>query len=181
MSEYLGKREEEREAISDFLTEYAHATGVSLELSAEGERPDFLCRRPDGTLVGVELTKIGHTPPEALDLAILTGTSAVDVFTVLDMAVLAAQRKDAKRASPGWFNAHDTMLVLQLVSPPDVPLESIFDEQTSDEFSHLGFTEVWIMDCESLEAFGTPTLFGLFPESIWGPKERSNWWQKPYG
>ena len=40
-------------------------TGESLAIIECSERPDFICKRPDGTLVGVELTRVMRDPESA--------------------------------------------------------------------------------------------------------------------
>ena len=51
----------EREEAWQFLYEYAHATGIDMELIAVGERPDFACEK-DGQRYGLELVKVMQNP-----------------------------------------------------------------------------------------------------------------------
>jgi hypothetical protein len=57
----LGKKEEEREALYPFLEAYPRVTGQVLSIVGEGENPDFICLRPAGEPVGIELSKVMRT------------------------------------------------------------------------------------------------------------------------
>jgi hypothetical protein len=52
------RKEEEVEDIEVFVDAYERATGEKLEIEEVDESPDAICRRPDGSLVGVEHTRI---------------------------------------------------------------------------------------------------------------------------
>jgi len=52
------RKEEEIEDIQIFLDAYERATGEVVEIEEVGESPDAICRRPDGTLVGIEHTRV---------------------------------------------------------------------------------------------------------------------------
>ena len=58
----IGKKEVEREELYPFLEAYEWVTGESLSLVESGENPDFVCKRPDGSEVGIELSKITRDP-----------------------------------------------------------------------------------------------------------------------
>ena len=64
-----GKKIIEKEAFYEFLSAYEHVTGESLELIADGERPDFICRRDDGSYCGLELTQVIRDPDTAFRIA----------------------------------------------------------------------------------------------------------------
>jgi hypothetical protein len=58
----LGKKMIEEEELYLFLDAYAIVTGDCLGCVQQSERPDFICERSDGSLVGVELTRIMRHP-----------------------------------------------------------------------------------------------------------------------
>ncbi|OGW05404.1 MAG: hypothetical protein A2Z59_03695 [Nitrospinae bacterium RIFCSPLOWO2_02_39_17] len=62
----LGKKMVERTELEYFLDAYKYATGQRLELVYSHEKPDFICNRPHGMLVGVELTQVMRDPRDAL-------------------------------------------------------------------------------------------------------------------
>ena len=52
----------EREHLALFLSARASATGEVLRFHADSEAPDFICERPDGSLLGIEHTRIEYNP-----------------------------------------------------------------------------------------------------------------------
>lgn len=46
--------------LARFLDAYRMAVGITMTVSSTGESPDFICARPSGELVGVELARSPH-------------------------------------------------------------------------------------------------------------------------
>ena len=61
----LGKKMVEEEELLYFLEAYKEAVEEYLSHCSSHERPDFICYRPDGTPVGIELVKIMRDPRDA--------------------------------------------------------------------------------------------------------------------
>ncbi|PYK50331.1 MAG: hypothetical protein DME20_04515 [Verrucomicrobia bacterium] len=53
----LGKKMVEEEHLLRFLEAHAKVTGVSMKVVSNGESPDFICTRPSGERVGIELAR----------------------------------------------------------------------------------------------------------------------------
>jgi len=54
----IGKKIVEGTKLESFLEAYEWVTGHALRVIEANENPDFICERPDGSRVGVELTKV---------------------------------------------------------------------------------------------------------------------------
>jgi len=76
----------------------------------------------------------------------------------------------------------NTILVIQVLDTDIDELGAFYASvNLHDDFAEFGFQEIWVADCGSIEAYGGVTLIGLHPEQWWGPHERWNHFQKPYG
>jgi hypothetical protein len=173
-------KEQEREHLRHFLAARKSALKEELVLVKDDESPDFICQKPDGTLVGVEHTKIEYNP-EATEVRHACGDCDEDLdnFAVVWAASLAITKKESKRRKPHWKLPKSTILVLDLVDKgrlEDWPA----DDALCDEFEGYGFIEVWISDHSSLEAFGRVTAIGLFPRSVWGIRGQGYLWGIPF-
>ena len=180
MSDYeLGLKIVEEHEVGLFLEAYAEATGEPLTLEAPSERPDFLCRRPTGNLVGVELTRAMRNPePTQADL-ILSNEYFAGPHDTLDRIVGTIERKEGKRSTGEWTCRDSTILVLQ-VDCPLSSLASVLEGQGPEEFAEgHGFEEIWVTDQSELDAYGAVEVFCLYPEELWGYYERDR--GKPYG
>jgi hypothetical protein len=161
-------KDEERKRLLHFLAARKSATNEELVLVEDSESPDFICRKPDGTLVGVEHTRILYDP-EAMEIRQVCGDDDADVdnFAVVWDASVAVAKKEAIRRKPHWRLPASTILVLDLVDRGRFESWPT-DDAMSDEFEGSGFVEVWISDHSSLAAFSRVTAIGLYPRSIWG-------------
>ena len=56
----MGKKMVEAEDLEQFFEAYGEVTGQRLILLEGGERPDFICARPSGQKIGIELTRPHH-------------------------------------------------------------------------------------------------------------------------
>jgi hypothetical protein len=172
-------KERERQELLCFLRAREFATGERLILKYESESPDFVCERADGTLVGVEHTKIDYNPErtEILEAAGMYDPW-YDNIGLFWACAEAIKRKEAKRKKPHWKLAQATILVLDLLDRfrfEDWPTnDSIFDSLGS-----TGFLEIWISDHASIEDHGEVTAIGIFPKSIWGIRGQGYLWGPP--
>ena len=173
-------KETERGHLERFLAARASATGEILTLVSETEAPDFVCRRPNGALVGVEHTRIEYNP-ERTEILQSCGTYSgeLDNFAIFWAAARGIAAKEAKRRKSHWKHPDATILVLDL--PEGYRFEDWpADSSMANEFSDSGFMEVWISDHSSIEEFGEITAIGLYPSSIWGIQGQGYLWGVPY-
>jgi hypothetical protein len=176
----IGKKEGEREALHQFLEAYALTTGQSLSVVYENESPDFICTRPSGEPVGIELTQVMRSPTDAHWDRILKRKEELEPFEAQALIHDLLNRKETARANRYSTRVEKCILVLQLV---DGSLERAHDalDGLQEDFVNHGFAEVWIADYSGLEAFGYIELYGLFPKEYWGFHPRANPDRKPYG
>jgi hypothetical protein len=175
----LGMKMVEEEDLFLFLDAYEVVTGQKLGIAVWGERPDFICRRPNGKLVGVELTAVRRDPESAVADRIMRGSEFADEYETLDRIFWAIERKDRKRGTGDWRLRRDTILVLQLMDCPLSELSAFLEDADPSDFGGHGFKEVWIADHSELDAYGNVELFGLYPRRLWGHFEIAR--GKPYG
>jgi hypothetical protein len=173
-------KESEREHLNYFLSARKSATGEELVLVHDCESPDFVCKRSNGTLVGIEHTRIEYNPERTEILeACRVYSGELDNFAILWAAARAIAIKEAKRRKPSWKHPDATILVLDL--PEGYRLEHWpNDSSMSADFGNCGFLEVWISDHSSIEAYGEVTAIGLYPSSIWGIQGQGYLWGVPY-
>src|SRR5712691_6092715 len=103
----------EEEELLLFIDAYVVATGQKLKIAGSGERPDFFCRRPNGRLVGVELTDIRRHPGAAVDDEIFRRREFADEYDTVERICSAIEKKERKRTTGNWGLRQNTMLVLQ--------------------------------------------------------------------
>jgi hypothetical protein len=168
-----GKKHIERDELCYFMDAYNHSQDKELLPVGVSEAPDFICQRADGSIIGVELTKIIRD----LD------TKFIDSFTskeymnglgALDMIYDALEKK--KR-----LGSNKIILVLQLFDCPLDELMPFLDESLQDNFVSYGFGEIWLADFTGIEAYGDIELFCLHPLECWGYYKRLHPNRKPYG
>jgi hypothetical protein len=180
---------EESEQLKYFQQSYKQVTGESLKRVRKSERPDYICKRPDGSLVGVEFTLITRDPEESSWDSILDGDEFMDGLEGLDfvrnaIATKGEKLKNTSLETTAWQLSDSSILVL---STPDCPISEIktfLNDDVRDELLEIcqqsGFSEIWIADHTEVEAYGSIELFGLFPIEFWGyhPNYSRG---KPYG
>src|SRR6266487_1780072 len=149
----LGKKMVEEEHLLRFLEAYATATGISMSVVSNGESPDFICTRPSGERVGIELARSPHDYNGAVWDRIWTdrAMSAHDLLAAVHVIVA---NKQQKRQSVHWRTSARTILVVEL-------LDYTFDSLTwtrassfSSDYADAGFLEIWLADFSTLEAYG---------------------------
>jgi hypothetical protein len=175
-SERSKKMHEEIE-LDHFLEAYQWVMDERLQVMVARERPDFLCARPDGSIIGVELVKIVRDPESAFADEVLFGRERMKPDDALNRISDVVCRKEEKRRQSGWLHPESTILVVQLM---DCPTANLAWGLAPENFDPHGFEEIWLADFSEMEAYGTVELFGLYPEHLWGRYERTNV-GKPYG
>lgn len=162
-----------------FLDAYREGTGERLQVVEVRERPDFICRRPDGSLVGIELTR-ARRDPQSLTADLIYGNQFADPRLTWDFICRSIEWKEKKRTSHDWGCADSTILVI----PVDCPLDDLayyLNDWPPDDFDGHGFLAIFIADHSELDAYDAVELFALHhPESeLRGHWERDR--GKPYG
>jgi hypothetical protein len=159
------RRISEEDQIRMFLDIYREATGESLTLLANRDRPDFLCRRQTGDDVGVEVTIVTRPPHESFFEDALNGVRTMDADEASAMIFDQAQRKDILRNSPGWHLPNNCILLLSI---PNCLLSDLSEVLLAEDFQDNGFEEIWIADHTDIEEYGEIELFGIKPLKYWG-------------
>lgn len=154
-----GKKHIEMMELDYFIEAYEHSTGEKLILIGVAEPPDFICQRADGSIIGIELTKVMRDSTE---------TDALDKIY---------ERLERKKG----LASENIILVLHLVDCPIAELEYLLDESLKNDFGSYEFEEIWLADYTDIEAYGDIELFCLCPEERWGYYQRPNPERKPYG
>jgi len=183
MNEYtqeLVKKEDEKEALEYFLEAYEQITGETLSLLKDSERPDFICERTDGTVVGIELSKVRRSHPNdimAVEIVFKRNYMLPEAaFKVIQMSLLV---KETKRRESSWQLPESTILILELVDIPLIDLKPWLRRESFPDLADTGFLEIWLADYTGLEAYDNVELFCLRPEQWHGYHRRLS--QKPYG
>ena len=180
---------DEIEQLEYFRLAYRQVTGQLLRRVRKSERPDFICKRPDDSLVGVEFTLISRDPDESSWDSILDGDEYMDGLEGLDLVSVAIATKGTKLknknpATTAWQLANSSILVLSTPDCPITEIETFLNDDTREELLEIcqqsGFSEIWLADHTEVEAYGSIELFGLFPIEFWGyhPNYSRG---KPYG
>ena len=174
------KKETEREALLLFLDAYVQVTGQPLDIIEDGENPDFICIRPSGSEVGVELVQITIGPIQMHWEGVFNGTTELEPFVAQELIYTNITRKEDARAKRYVHRVKTCILILQLIDTSLYAIQHTLDG-LQDDFMDHGFTEIWISDYSSLDAYGNVELYGLYPRKYWGLHERPNHDSKPYG
>jgi hypothetical protein len=177
----IGKKMVEEVELYSFLEAYKKVVKDYLSYGfGMHERPDFICYRPNGRPVGVELVKIMRDPKAAEADYIFDKIEFMDSEKTMEMLYHMIEKKEKKRRQPDWDLPDNTILVLQFV---DCPISSmhLLDDKLKKDFESYGFDEIWIADYTREEAYGDIELFCLYPPELWGFYERLNSGRKPYG
>ena len=158
------KKEREELDLEAFLPSYESATGIALAIEEVAEDPDFILRRSDGLIVGVELTVIREQGPPDTPLfrEILTGSRERDSDDALDdMWRMIEQKYDKIRNYRTRYN----LLVLQNVEANFGFLCDGAIQIPVQDFTSSGFQEIWLADFSELRAgrHQEVELLGLYP------------------
>lgn len=174
----VGKKMVEQSELEHFIDAYEYITGQRLIIMHVGEKPDFLCKRENGSIVGIELTKVMRDPETAQADRILKRQDYMPDTDALNFVYEAVAKKAEKIAN---WSTKDIILVLQLTDCQLSALRNVFDDSLKKDFESYGFSEIWIADYTALDAYGDIELFGLYPSKWWGYHQRRNPQRKPYG
>jgi hypothetical protein len=176
----IGKKEVERKELYPFLDAYEWVASEHLSLVECGESPDFICKRPDGSDIGVELTKVTREPDIIFGESVLDQKEEIDPYEALEYIHYLIEKKEKARTAHYITRVKENILVLQLVDGSLDALRGVIDGLQAD-FTDHGFSEIWLADYSGLEAYGDIELFGLYPVRIWGYHQRPWPDRKPYG
>ncbi|MGD0020908.1 MAG: hypothetical protein ABSC54_01255 [Smithellaceae bacterium] len=176
----IGKKLVERSELELFIDAYEWITGGALSIIEADESPDFICERPDGSRVGVELTKITRDKNVIFAEKVLDRKYEIDAYEASDYIHYLLERKEENRATNYVLKVAKNILVLQLVDGTLDNIMWVFDGLQNDFVDH-GFEEVWLADYSGYKAYGDIELFGLYPECWWGYHQRPCPYRKPYG
>jgi hypothetical protein len=173
------KREEEADDIAAFLEVYPRATGETLEWVDGEESPDAICERPEGTLIGVEHTRIRRSPDDAHWDSILHQRDDMDVQATLDDLEAQILKKSGLRLK---YKPSRCILLVAIYETEFDRLARIA-AGTMNWLDETGFEEIWLGDYKSIRdgVHRELRLFGLYPEEFRFFTERSIFDQKPYG
>jgi len=178
----MGKKEIEAHELIPFLEAREAVTGEVLSqiFGLWTESPDFICARPNGSLVGIELTKVTENQELAFWDRVRYGEVNIDAYKTHGTIQYLIGKKEQLRVD--WYSKKvgDNILVLQLVDGSLNQLLGAFDD-LQDDFASHGFFEIWLADYSGLEAYGDIELFGLFPRQWWGHHSKPWPDRKPYG
>jgi hypothetical protein len=103
------RKDEEVGDIETFLDAYERATGDKFEIEKVDESPDAICRRPDGTLIGVEHTRIRRSPEAAHWQAVLDHQYEMSFDETLDEIDRLIWRKSRLRDK--FRTSHNILLI----------------------------------------------------------------------
>ena len=174
------RKEEEVEDITIFLDAYERATGEVLQIEEASESPDAICRRSDGTIVGVEHTRVRRSPEQAHWDAVLDYRDEMDVEETLDeINRLIFQKAELLRK---FSIPRNILLIVLYESDFDIAV-TLAKNIPREDLESTGFEEIWLADFKGIRegAHREARLFGLYPDSCRTLAERSHYDQKPYG
>jgi hypothetical protein len=174
------RKEEEAEDIRLFIAAYPRATGVVLKLEDIGDKPDAVCRRPDGSLVGIEHTRIRRSPAQASFEAIYYYRDEMDASDTIEETVRLIEQKAARRPN---FSTANTILMIALYESDFDLASRLASDLPEDDLRASGFVEIWLVDFKGIRegAHREVRLFGLYPVDGQTITGRSIFDQKPYG
>ena len=176
----IGKKMVEQSELEPFLEAYEWVTGESLSVIEADESPDFVCERPDGSRLGIELSKVTRDKQDIFWEKVLDRKYEIEANEAAEYIHHLLDRKEKARATRYALKSAKNMLVLQLVDGALDNIMWVFDGLQGDFIDH-GFEEIWLADYSGFEAYGDIELFGLYPDHWWGYHQRPWPNRKPYG
>ncbi len=174
------KKELELEVLEYFNPVYEEITNDYLEVIEATERPDFICKRSNGSHVGVEIVQVrrGHQNDIFFDKFI---NKNINIHPEESLGIISSlvYEKEKKRDSDNWNLPNSTILIVQLQESPLWELADALTEEMFPDLKDYGFCEIWLADFSELEAYNNIELFCLSPSDLRGYYKRPA--QKPYG
>jgi hypothetical protein len=177
----LGKKVVEEALARHFLEAYRHATGKVVAIAQQTERPDFLCRRGNGLPCGLELVQVRRDPRIAQGFQIAFQTPFMAARDAAESAYDLVMQKEKKRQQPDWKMRKDTILAVLLPECRLCDLEPFLESGLSEDLDNTGFSETWIVDYTTMEAFREVELYCVSPTAWRGQYGRAHPDRKPYG
>lgn len=180
MSSHNYKKESEREVVDDFNDHYEEITDDYLEVIEQCERPDFLCKRKNGEIVGIEVVQIinGH-PDDKFYNQVIKRNNFLPNEESIDLIQSRIYEKSEKLKENDWKLANNTILIIQLSESPLWEIQTALTNELFPDLKDYGFKEIWFVDYSEFEAYQNVELFCLYPEELKGYYRRGM--QKPYG
>ncbi|MBI3292667.1 MAG: hypothetical protein HYZ73_07675 [Elusimicrobia bacterium] len=177
----VGRKMHEKHQLEFFLDAYEFVVGERLGCAGR-ESPDFICERPGGLLVGLELTCVMRDPERAFWDATLDKQYYRRPEELSDALYESASRKSEKMRNGTWAHSDNTILVLQLMDCPLTKAATFLEQVPREDFASFGMKEIWVADYTMVESYSAVDLFGFYP-SVWfgfhpGPRPHG---EKPYG
>ena len=176
----MGKKMVEGVGLEQFLDAYAVVTGTPMAVVSSGESPDFICARPNGKQVGIELARSSHDYHSAKWDKMMEDR-VMSARDLLDAVNITIEQKRRKIKSAHWRTPYCTILVVQLLDYTFDSLAWTKERSLSNDYARMGFLEIWIADYSTLEAFDEVRLTGLYPPEFWGCHDQPALKGKPYG
>ena len=172
--------EEEADDIDAFLAAYPHATGEVLQLVDYSDAPDAVCRRPDGTIVGVEHTRVRRSPDQAHWEAILDYRDEMEIEETNEEVQRLIFQKAERRKK---FSTERTILLVAICESDFEIAARLASLVPLEDLIGTGFEEIWLGDYKGIRdgAHREVRLFGLYPEDFRIICGGSMFDQKPYG
>jgi hypothetical protein len=172
--------EEESEDVLAFLAAYPRATGEELELIDFSDAPDAICRRANGTTIGVEHTRIRRSPDDAHWDAILDYRDEMDPEDTLEEIERLITQKAQRRRK---FSTARTILLVAIYESDFHLAAALASGFPLEDLRDAGFEEIWLADFQGIRegAHREVRLFGLYPATYRVMTGRSWFDQKPYG
>lgn len=176
----MPNRYEEAEDLGLFIEAYERATGERLVEESMEDAPDFVCRRANGRLIGVELTQIRRSPKNAFAESILYRRDEMDAGDALEALERVLEKK--RQAVMHYSQPNNILMIASREADFGVLVRMACDIPIED-LESAGFEEIWLGDFQGVTqgAHREAVLFGLFPEHRRIITGRSIFDQKPYG
>lgn len=174
------KKECECEVLMHFFDAYQEVMGITLEIVEPSERPDFICKRENGELIGIEIVKITRGDPYLIQHKLVVEKQEYMLpDEALSLLQQEAMKKDLKRVEETWRYSDRAILLIELSDIPLSEIHRFVNQKDLPDLYDTGFLEIWIVDTTGLQAFDNVELFCVKSEERHGYYPRGL--QKPYG
>lgn len=135
----------ERAAMLMFIRALRRHEGRDWSIYEQRERPDFLVRNARGRFIGVEVTHLYHNADEA---RFLNGRADEEIHPLTTVAELldALNKSLLNKADLSFgYEAFEHLILLIRVPSPDVPKQTILDNQAHIVVPPSAFDEIWML------------------------------------
>jgi hypothetical protein len=174
------RKEEEVSDIEMFLEGYPGATGKRLILEDISDSPDAICRRANGSIIGVEHTRVRRSPEQASFESVYYRRDEMDLADAFYEINRLIEKKAILRKN---FSTAKNILMLAIYESDFDLTASMTQQIPNEDLAASGFEEIWLVDFKGIRdgAHREVRLFGLYPARYQTVTERSMFDQKPYG